>query len=320
MNGREPIQQIVDDRTSEPSLIEELELAVEIREYASSRLGLPQNESYTEYVHTGRDAVTWNVIATEEFSLQPKRWCFLVAGCVPYRGYFVQRDAEKFADTLRGRSFDVIVSPAIAYSTLGWFDDPLLDTMLQYREEQLAGVIFHELAHQQLYVKNDTRFNESYAGFVEEVGVETWLSESGREDLLDRWRAVSQASLQFNDLLIENRKRLQTIFDSGENEEVMRIKKKTIFAEITVQYDRLVKDEWDGQNMFKSWFDRDLNNARLALADSYQGGLCAFKNLYEMAGRDIVQFQRMAAQKASLNQEQRTAWLSQSCEANLAGR
>ena len=310
MSSREDIQELLDRRDLDPELRNRLELAVEIRAFASDRLSLPRNDSYTEFVRTGRKAVTWNVIATEEFSLQPERWCFLVAGCVPYRGYFSEAGAEKFASSLRKRSLDVIISPAIAYSTLGWFDDPLLDTMLQYREAQLAGFIFHELAHQQLYVKNDTLFNESYAGFVEEVGVAAWLEDSGRNRALARWKAEAAALIRFEALLSTTRQRLLQEFESGHAADFMRQNKSTIYTEMKVQYQRLVRDEWDGTSYFESWFNKEMNNARLALAESYQGGLCAFRNLYELAGEDIVQFQQMAAEKASLSRNQRAAWLA----------
>lgn len=313
MSSREDIQALLERGDLGADMKAQLELAVEIRAFASDRLGLPRNDSYRKFVRTGRSAVTWNVVATEEFSLQPERWCFLVAGCVPYRGYFSQTGAEKFANSLRRRSLDVIVSPAIAYSTLGWFDDPLLDTMLQFREEQLAGFIFHELAHQQLYVKSDTLFNESYAGFIEEAGIVTWLRETGRDESLVRWKAEAKATASFEELLRTTRNRLQEEFDSGHSAEIMRQNKSTIYAEMKVQYQRLIRDEWNGNRFYESWFNREMNNARLALANSYQGGLCAFENLYEMAGRDIVQFQKMAAEKASLNRNQRAAWLNQRC-------
>jgi len=320
MSSRENIQELLERGDLDAKLQSDLELAMEIRAFASERLGLPRNNSYSEFVRTGRSAVTWNVIATKEFTLQPERWCFLVAGCVPYRGYFARAGAEEFADSLRKRSLDVIVSPAIAYSTLGWFDDPLLDTMLQYREEQLAGFIFHELAHQQMYVKHDTLFNESYAGFIEEAGVTAWLRDTGRDDALARWGAEAQAIDLFDELLQATRKRLRDEFNSGHSIDVMRENKKTIYTGMKVQYERLVRDKWNGARYFDSWFDREMNNARLALAESYHGGLCAFKNLYEQAGRDIVQFQQMAAEKASLGRNQRTAWLSQPCDASVADR
>lgn len=313
MGAREDIDDMLDQADVDPELQRELELALEIRTYASQQLGLPANDSYTEFVGTGRQAVTWNVVAAPEFSIQPKQWCFVVSGCVTYRGYFAQDKAEKFAMKLKNRSLDVTVSPAIAYSTLGWFDDPLLDTMLQYSDEQLAAFIFHELAHQQLYVKGDTSFNEAYAGFVEEAGVSRWLQASHRVDMLPRWKAMEQASMQFNSLLMNARNQLEEEYGSGHSEEVMRANKKSIFSDMEAEYRSMVDEQWGGRDFFKAWFTRELNNAQLALASSYQGGVCSFRKLYESADRDIVRFHQLAAEKASLDKHQRSAWLNQPC-------
>ena len=315
MGEREDIHDILGRAGTDPDLQRELKLALEIRAFATHQLGLPDNDSYTEFVRTGRQAVSWNVVAAPEFSIQARRWCFLVSGCVPYRGYFDQQEAAEFAQKMRDKSYDVTISPAIAYSTLGWFDDPLLDTMLQYSDEQLAAFIFHELAHQQLYVKSDAMFNETYAGFLEEEGVRQWLQETDRHELLPHWQTMEIASAQFSELLMKSRKRLADEYDSGRSEASMRLNKRKIFSEMKSDYLVLVSEQWNGENYFKSWFSSELNNASLALINSYQGGVCAFRELYESAGRNIPQFQQLAAEKAALDREQRAAWLSQPCTA-----
>lgn len=320
MAGKEDIQGILDRPGTDPELRRELELALEIRAFATAELGLPQNDSYTEFVRTGQDAVSWNVVAAPEFSLEPKRWCFVVSGCVPYRGYFDHDKAVGFAQKMKSSGWDVSLSPAIAYSTLGWFDDPLLDTMLQYSDAQLAAFVFHELAHQQLYVKGDAAFNEAYAGFIEEAGVRKWLQATGRDELMPNWQSMESASERFNSLLLRTRERLAVEYASGHDEKMMRINKSVIFTEMQSEYRTLVNEEWGGQNYFEPWFSSELNNARLALINSYHGGACAFRNLYETAGRDILQFQRMAAEKAALGKDQRSAWLDQPCTAIASDR
>ncbi len=320
MGAREDIHDILSQADTKPELRRELELAIEIRRYASDQLGLPQNDSYTEYVATGRQAVTWNVVVAPEFSVEAREWCFVVSGCVPYRGYFKQQKAAAFASKMKDKSFDVSISPAIAYSTLGWFDDPLLDTMLQYSDEQLAAFIFHELAHQQLYVKGDTAFNEAYAGLVEEVGVRQWLQATDRLTSLPRWQAMEYASIQFNTLLLKTRDRLAQEYRSGHAAEVMRENKKSIFSDMEEEYSMLVQDHWNGEDYFKSWFSRALNNAQLALTTSYQGGACSFQKLFESAARDIVKFHQLAAEKASMDEQHRSAWLNQSCPDIASGR
>jgi predicted aminopeptidase len=314
MNKREDIDAILDKDSTDPELARELELSIEIREFAITQLHLPDNDSYTQFVSTGQNAVTWNVVAAPEFSFEPRKWCFMVSGCVPYRGYFKIEAAEKFAQKLAGDGFDTTVSPAIAYSTLGWFDDPLLDTMFQYSDEQLAAFIFHELAHQQLYVKGDTAFNEAYASFVEETGVRLWLETSGRAEQLPDWLKLEQATLQFNALLQDTRTKLKTLYASGQADEQMRENKSVVFDELREAYRSLVETQWEGRSYYESLLSRDLNNARLALINSYQGGACAFEKLYRSAAMDIARFHQLATEKAALDSERRYSWLNQPCE------
>lgn len=314
MAKRKDIDDVLASESTDPEVARELELAVEIREFAISRLALPDNGSYTQFVPTGQDAVTWNVVAAPEFSLEPRQWCFMVSGCVPYRGYFKQEQAEKFARRLADEGFDTSVSPAIAYSTLGWFDDPLLDTMLRYSDEQLAAFIFHELAHQQLYVKGDTAFNEAYASFVEETGVGLWLESTGRNDRLPAWRQQEKASLQVNALLQDARKKLEELYSSGLPDEQMRERKSAAFEELRAAYRLLVETQWGGRSYGASLLSGEMNNARLALINSYRGGACAFENLYRSAGDDMSLFHRLAADKARLENGRRSSWLNQPCQ------
>jgi predicted aminopeptidase len=315
MNKRESIDTMLEMDSVDPELARELELSIEIREFAVTQLHLPDNDSYTQFVSTGQDAVTWNVVAAPEFSLEPRTWCFMVSGCVPYRGYFKIEAAEKFAHKLAQDGFDTSVSPAIAYSTLGWFDDPLLDTMFQYSDEQLAAFIFHELGHQQLYVKGDTAFNEAYASFVEATGVRLWLESTGRQERLPDWLKLEQATLQFNALLQDSVTKLNTLYASGLAEDRMREGKSAAFESLRDAYRLLVDTQWAGHSYFQSLLSRELNNARLALINSYQGGACAFEKLFATAQEDPARFHQLAKEQAALESGQRTAWLNQPCEA-----
>jgi predicted aminopeptidase len=313
MRGRQEISKILAAGDSAPELTHKLELAIEIREFATAQLGLPDNGSYTHFVRTGRAAVTWNVVATPELSLEPRRWCFLVAGCVPYRGYFEQEAATRFAGRLATDGLDVAVSPAVAYSTLGWFEDPLLDTMLRYRDERLAAVMFHELAHQQLYLRGDTVFNESYASFVEEIGVTLWLRLSGRESQLSGWRDQQQAATQFDALLLRARVSLSELYAGNAEDDGKRQSKAAIFDQLQVDYRDLVRESWQGRDFFGGWFASELNNARLALFNSYRGGICAFSALYRDSAKDMKRFHARAAAQAGLAADARRAWLEQPC-------
>jgi len=177
MGKAQPIAELPAD----PGLRERLALALRIREFASRELKLPDNGSYRRYADLERPYAVWNVVATPEFSLAPLQSCFPVAGCVAYRGYYDRADAERYAAGLRAAGNDVLVAGVPAYSTLGWFDDPLLSTFIDYREDDLARLIFHELAHQKLYVKDDSTFNESFAVVVEREGLRRWLAAQGKK-------------------------------------------------------------------------------------------------------------------------------------------
>ncbi len=319
VSQREEITGLIDSASTDPELARELALSVEIRTFAITRLQLPDNGSYTQFVQTGRDAVTWNVIAAPEFSLDPRRWCFLVSGCVSYRGYFKQQDAQRLANKLAARDYDTAISPVIAYSTLGWFEDPLLDTMLRYGDEQLAAFIFHELAHQQLYVSGDTDFSESYASFIEQTGVRLWLKSSGRERQLADWQKSQRAGLQFNALLEETRTKLGELYHSGLPDDQMRMAKSALFENFAASYELLVNLEWEGRSYFGGLFSGEINNASLALAGSYRAGTCAFEMLYREAQQDMARFQQLAAARAGLGKAHRRAWLNQPCEVIASG-
>jgi predicted aminopeptidase len=314
MKQRQDIQQILDSGAADPELTQKLQLSLEIRSFAVAELDLPDNDSYTQFVSTGQDAVTWNVLAAPEFSLAPKKWCFLVSGCVPYRGYFKAGDAERFAKNLDDKGFDTFVSPAIAYSTLGWFDDPLVDTMFRYDDAQLAGFIFHEMAHQKLYVKGDTSFNEAYARFVEDSGLERWLAarDAGIEHDESRWSA--QTAQRFNALIQSLRHQLEQLYASDQAPAELRAGKSRIFKAFKNDYRQLVTKHAGGKDPYRHVFAGDLNNASLVLVNAYEGGSCAFENLFREAAEQMAEFHRLAAAKARQSATARSDWLNQPCQ------
>ena len=313
MRSRQDIQTLLNDPETPAELAGHLKTAEQIKTFAQSELGLSNDGSYSSYVEVEGEALVWNVIATREFSLQPKKWCFPVAGCVPYRGYFKQQKARESAEHLSRKGMDVIVSPAAAYSSLGWFDDPLLSTMLSGSETRLAAYLFHELAHQRLYVKNDGLFNEGYANFVEEAGVKSWLETRQQPDELQNWLKLQQVSRDFSNLVGKTRMRLAGLYLSEQSESVMREKKAEIFSVFESDYQGLSDDKWQGKRYYASWFKEPLNNARLALYNTYEGSHCAFRRLWDQAGGNWQQFHRLAEQKSALPKEERKEWLKQTC-------
>jgi predicted aminopeptidase len=313
MRSRQDIDEYLAKAPGDDQLAARLETAQSILEYADQSLDLPPGDSYSSYAATSDGAVTWNLVAAPEFSLQPKQWCFLVAGCVPYKGYFDENKARKSAARLEDDAMDVAVTPASAYSTLGWFDDPILDTMLEQSDAGLAAILFHELAHQKLYVKGDARFNESYASFVERQGVSRWLSDLDATEEMQRWRSVQQARADFRELLAETRTELQGLYASGVEDSTMREAKLAIYARLASDYRALVESNWQGMDLFSSFFEIPPNNADLALVSTYQSGGCAFQRLFDEVDGDFAAFHQRAAAVGDRDALSRQEWLDQPC-------
>lgn len=313
MHARQDIQSILDDPATDPELIRQLQIAGEIKTFAQDSLDLPANGSYSSYVEIEDDALVWNVVATEEFSLQPEKWCFPVAGCVPYRGFFKREKALQSAERYRNKGMDVYVSPSAAYSSLGWFSDPLLSTMLSGTDVRLAAYLFHELAHQRLYIKDDGLFNEGYASFVEEAGLKQWLEANQRQDDLEQWRHIQNVNTEFNSLIGEIRQELTVLYSTDTPETKMRERKQEIFRSLLKSLEELRHGMWQGKRYYQSWFEEPINNASLALYDTYEGSHCAFQNLWLEADEDPREFHRLAEKKSRLEKEERQEWLKQSC-------
>ncbi len=229
---REPIAEVIARPETPARLRQQLELAAEARDFALAGLGLPDNGSYRTYADLGRRYATWNLFAAPEFSVGPKRWCFPVAGCVAYRGYFDESRAAREAGKLRARGYDVYVGPSIAYSTLGHFRDPVLNTMLRYGDVELAAFIFHELAHQALYVQDDSDFNEAFANVVENEGLRRWLAHEGRSGELEQFVALRDRQREAAELMVESRRGLAALYGQPLAPEAKRALKAAAFARL----------------------------------------------------------------------------------------
>lgn len=308
MAAREPVEALLQDPQTPAALREQLQQADAIRRYASEALGLPDNDSYSTYASTGREYVTWNVVAAPAFSLQPKQWCFPVAGCVSYKGYFDEADADALAASLSAEGFDVSVNGATAYSTLGWFDDPLLDTMLRGSRVRLAALIFHELAHQQLYVSDDSQFNEAFATLVEQEGVKRWLAEQGESELLGRYKSALLRREGFSALLMSTRERLIALYEQKLDDARLAEGKAALFSKLLEEYQNL-RERWDGYSGYDAWFKEPLNNARLVSIATYRHLVPAFEVLFKQNEGDFSAFYQAVAELADLDREERDAVL-----------
>jgi predicted aminopeptidase len=301
-----PIPEWLDDPVTPEDLKRRLQRAQKMRAFASHDLGLPDNRSYTSYADLKRPAAVWNVFAAPELSLQLKSWCYPLFGCATYRGYFAKESAEEFAASLRAEGYEVNVAAVPAYSTLGWFDDPLLNTFIGYGEGELARLIFHELAHQVLYVKDDTAFNESFATTVERVGVRRWLAAEGDDAARAAYALLEQRRRDFLALLRTHRDLLAENYTRAASDADKRARKREIFAALQTAYARTRAERWSGWPGYDRYFAQSLNNAHLGATGAYNDLVPAFEAVLHAEGDDLPRFYRRVKELADEDKARRT--------------
>ncbi len=320
MAARRPITELLAGDGLDARRRRQLRTALAVRRFASERLGLPDNDSYRSYVELGRPFVVWSVVAAPEFSLTPRRWCFPVVGCVAYRGYFRRADAEAFAARLRAEGWEVAVGGVRAYSSLGWFADPLLSSMVDAGDLLMAEVIFHELAHQRLYVAGDTAFNEAFATAVGESGVRRWLAETRPADLPRYERFVARRD-QFVALLQRVAADLRALYASDLPAADKRRRKAARLRRLrTVEYPAL-KARWGGWSGYDGWFAQPVNNARLAAIATYRERVPDFLRWLAACDGDLPRVYAAMGRLAHLSAARREAVLRgpAQCPAAAAG-
>jgi predicted aminopeptidase len=296
LRARQPIARLIAAPDTDAELKRRLELVHEVRDFATRELALPDNQSYRSYSALGRPYVVWNVVAAPEFSIAPLRWCFPISGCVAYRGYFREANARRFAARLAQRGNDTLVAGVSAYSTLGRFADPLLDTMLRYGDLELVGTIFHELAHQLVYVKDDSEFNEAFAMSVERAGVARWLVAHNRQAELAGYQQRQEQQAQIVRLLGAGRAQLAQLYGQaqlsaqspGSQQSItgLRARKQALIASTTAA----VRDYELQQKLrsgYGAWLDTGLNNAHLASVATYFDCVPGFERLLTEQGGDF---------------------------------
>lgn len=305
LGAREDISELLADPQLDAELRRRLEVVQRARRFASETLHLPDNGSYTQYADLKREAVVWNVFATPAFSTEAIEQCFPITGCVAYRGYFSRERADAAADALRAEGHDVHVGAVPAYSTLGWFDDPVLSTMLHWDEDTLVETLFHELAHQQLFVKGDTAFNESFASFVGEEGLRQY-----RQGQTDTERIARKArSEQFTRLMLDAREQLATLYRTRLAPAAMAERKQAAFAQLRADYARLRDQSWNGSTGYDAFMAKDLNNASLLPFGLYEGWVPAFAALWSQQSGDWPAFYAAVSRLAEQAPEAREAQL-----------
>lgn len=289
LSRREPIQRVIQRPATPEALRARLQYVAEARQFAVADLGLPDNASYRTYADVRRNFVVWNVFATPEFAVEPRRWCFPIAGCVVYRGYFSQHSAERYARRLRARGYDASVGGVAAYSTLGHFADPVLNTMMNWSDAQLASTLFHELAHQVIYVPGDSEFNEAFATVVEEEGLTRWLERRGRSNELIQWQTRRAQDAAVANLLLDTREQLRSLYRSRLAPDAMHYRKNVLFGQLKYRYWQL-KAQSHNFIGYDRFFDRALNNAHLVAVATYRQCVPLVQREFVAAGSNFESF------------------------------
>jgi predicted aminopeptidase len=299
-----PIEEVIADPATAQALKARLARVLEIRAFASRELGLPDNASYRRYADLGRPFVVWNVFAAPEFSVQPLQSCFLFAGCVSYRGYFAREDAERLSAGLAEQGNDIYIGGVPAYSTLGYFADPVLNTFIHYPEAEIARLIFHELAHQVAYARDDTVFNESFAVAVEQEGMRRWLARGGDAKQREQFERGRRIRAEFASLVQKHRERLDALYRTRLAPDAMRGRKREILAELEAEY-RSLQAEWGGYSGHDRWFASKPNNAQLASVVAYSQLVTVFETLLMREGGSLARFYAAVKELAALPKEER---------------
>ncbi len=323
LSHRQPIRELIEASTTPPKLREQLQLVLQLRDFARDSLALPVDGHYLDYADLNRAHVVWNVHAAPPLSIEPRKWFYPLVGRLSYRGYFRETDAESAAEDLRSQGYDTYVGGVAAYSTLGWFRDPVLNTFVNDPEPDLAELIFHELAHQKLFVSGDTDFNEAFATAVGEAGVHRWLSSEGRSQQLDEYSSGCRRRDEFANLVMNSRARLKAVYPESSSPKshtftppdgnLLKIK-EGIISDLRKDYDRQ-RQSWNGSNDYAGWFAGPINNAKLNTIESYHRLVPAFRQLQWESRDDLPEFYAKARILSKLPKQHRQAQL-----AELAGK
>ncbi len=311
MLSRKPVDKVV--KTADEKLKKKLLLSQDIRDFSIDALSLPDNKSYRSYVELKNSSPVWNVVAAEEFSLRPKTWCYLVIGCASYRGYYKKESAENYANKLKQKGYDVRVAGVGAYSTLGFFADPLTSTMLKRDEASLAELIFHELSHQKLYIKNNTRFNEAFATVVGEQGAILWMKNNNKEELLNNYKQRLSVQMDFIGLVNNTKEKLKILYKTTLPDDIKREKKLLIFKEMKEEYKDIRDNKWGGRAWYGRWFSAPLNNAHLVSIATYHDLVPNFEALFERCDRDFARFY----QQVKVNSKTKGNIILSQCDPNI---
>jgi len=304
IDKRRPIPEVIADPDTASHVRQRLEYIEQAHEFAIRELQLPDSDSFRSYSDVGRPYVLWNVFATPELSLDTKQWCYPFLGCLGYRSYFNNDYAKEVAGQLAEQGWDVHIANSPAYSTRGFFADPVYNPMLRYPELDIAAILFHELAHEKIYMKNDSQANESFAVAVQFEGIRRWLEAKQQPERFATYSQTEKRDEEFVALLTRHREALERLYDSDKTDTEKRRGKKTILRALGEEYIQL-KQTWQGYAGYDHWFNKPLNNAMLAPVGTYHGDVNAFTQLLRENNNNIELFYRAANRLADMEPENR---------------
>ena len=308
LNKKQPIHELLDNPDTPEKLKKRLRLVMDIRTFAKDELFLPVKNQYLSFVELNRPFAGWNMWATPEFSFSPKTWCYPIIGCAIYRGYFSKEDAFNYGHQLEAQGYDVYIGGVVAYSTLGWLDDPVFSTFIYRSDIRLAALIFHELSHHLLYVSDDTTFNESFAIAVEQEGLHRWLKAINNLKASEIYKLDYQRRQQFIELVMKYRKELETLYAKNLPIPEKRQAKAAVFEKFKDDY-RLLKQHWNGYSGYDFWMYQKMNNAKLISVSTYNDLVPAFLELLKTCNNDLKVFYKKCQDLSKKSKEERWAYL-----------
>ncbi|NNE37698.1 MAG: aminopeptidase [Gammaproteobacteria bacterium] len=307
LHKRQDINEIISQSESNENIIEKLILIEDILTFAHQELLLPDNGSYRQYTDLKRPYVVWNVIAAPVYSLEAKKWCYLFLGCLSYRGFFNEAAAIEYAESLQQDNYEVYIGGVAAYSTLGWFKDPVINTMLNREDWEIARLIFHELAHQVIYIDDDTDYNEAFADAVSRIGLNKWLQKQPAVERQRIQQILDREDLFINTILSYRNKLVALYASSNDKAEIIN-QKNRIITSLRNTLGQMIQD-WDSKPKYQSWLNNDINNARLAIVATYRSLLPGFIDLYQAVDKDLGNFYARIKELSECQRDQRRLYL-----------
>lgn len=308
MNKVRPIETVIEDEKVPVDVRRRLELIQQARSFAVTELKLPDNDSYRDYADLQRPYAMWSVFATPPYSLMPVKWCYPLVGCYHYRTYFSLTESQAFAHQLHEQGYDTYVAGVPAYSTLGWFDDPIMNTMMHWEDYDLVGTLFHELAHQQIHINDDTTFNESFARTIEQEGLRRWMASQQQSERYHVYQAEVEREQAFVALVLETRSQLQSLYQTEMPHKEKFVRKLDIFRQLRARYLQL-RRQWGGIDSYDHWILTGVNNAKVQSIATYYDYVPAFKKLLTECNQDMLRFYRRVSELTAMDINQRKRYL-----------